>query len=266
MTGGVAARSTASIRVRAASAADDLGYRGQKAVADAVGDMGDYRLVGGHMVRLLHEVFPCERATPRVTVDADAALGGVEVLGPVVRELLDAGFSKVRGNAFEREAPGGRSIEVDILLPREDHRPGARPVRVPGVGQVDTLPELSLALASAPLAVEVEAHLTDGQILRYAVKVPDLEMAALLKAFSWDGRSAAKDVLDLVTLLEIREAHSDEPWSLHRAPLTGRRRDAARIMSRLAAAIARDHYLPGRLHGVDRRRAAALIRRHVGRP
>lgn len=45
------------LRVHALNAADALGYRGQLAVAQAVGDRTDYRLIGGHMVRLLLQVY-----------------------------------------------------------------------------------------------------------------------------------------------------------------------------------------------------------------
>lgn len=72
-----------SIRVHAISNSDALGYLGQQAISAAVSPEDDYRIVGGHMVRLLLEVYPTPQATPRSTLDADAAVGDVEVVGPL---------------------------------------------------------------------------------------------------------------------------------------------------------------------------------------
>lgn len=52
-----------SIRVHAISNSDALGYLGQQAISTAVSPEDDYRIVGGHMVRLLLEVYPTPRAT-----------------------------------------------------------------------------------------------------------------------------------------------------------------------------------------------------------
>src|SRR5690625_6113643 len=73
---------TRDLRVVAMNNADELGYLGQQAVAEAVSPDDDYRIVGGHMVRLLLKAYPTSAATPRSTLDADAAVGDVEVIGP----------------------------------------------------------------------------------------------------------------------------------------------------------------------------------------
>ena len=86
------------LTTRAMSMADVLGYRGQKAVADAVEENSDYRIIGGHMVRLLLHTYPTSAAIPRSTVDADAALESLEVVGSLTHNLLGQGFTKQGGS------------------------------------------------------------------------------------------------------------------------------------------------------------------------
>ncbi|GAA2027540.1 hypothetical protein GCM10009720_04080 [Yaniella flava] len=71
------------IKTTALSVADALGYLGQKAVSDAVVAGSDYRIIGGHMLRLLLKTYPTPAAIPRSTIDADAALDSLEVVGPI---------------------------------------------------------------------------------------------------------------------------------------------------------------------------------------
>lgn len=78
----------------ALSIADTLGYLGQKAIADAVVEGSDYRIIGGHMVRLLLHTYPTAAAIPRSTTDADAAIGSLEVVGPLIEKLIEQGFIK----------------------------------------------------------------------------------------------------------------------------------------------------------------------------
>lgn len=85
-------------RVAALSAADALGHLGQQAVHAAMADGVDYRLVGGHMVRMLLQVYPTPNATQRSTLDADAAVDDVQVVAPFAQRLLDQGFVQERGN------------------------------------------------------------------------------------------------------------------------------------------------------------------------
>ncbi|WP_272027893.1 hypothetical protein [Kocuria rosea] len=254
------------IRVHALSAADALGYRGQLAVAQAVGDRSDYRLIGGHMVRLLLQVYPSERAVPRSTVDADTALNDVEIIGAVTRHLQEDGFTKVGGNVLTKTVADEQEVEINLLLPREDYKPGIKPISVPGVGQVDTLPELSFALGSPAVVIDVEAHLFEGEVIEYQTRVPTLEMATILKAHSWSSRRSEKDLADLYTLLEIREAHPTVAWKLNIKPLVGRRLDAARILHPLAERI-RPRRAPFAVpDNFNRLRFSALIEKHVGTP
>ena len=139
--------------------ADELGYLGQQAVADAVSPGDDYRIIGGHMVRLLLEVYPTPAATPRSTLDADAAVGDVEVIGPLSASLVAQDFVKEAGNVFRKEVGGERSIEINLLLSRLDHSQGLRQRAVKDVGQVDTLPELSWVMLGEPLVLDVTAVL-----------------------------------------------------------------------------------------------------------
>ena len=254
------------ISVDALSVADALGYKGQLAVARAVGERSDYRIIGGHMVRLLLQVYPAERAVPRSTVDADTALGDVEVIGPVIQRLQENGFTKVKGNVLTKTVADEQSVEVNLLLPREDHKSGIKPISVPGVGLVDTLSELSFALDSPAVVIDVKAHLFDGEIIEYQTRVPGVEMATVLKAHSWSSRRSEKDLADLFTLLEIREAHPEIDWRLGCTPLTGRRRDTSRALHGLADQIQRKRVpfaVPGHL---DRLRFSALVRKHIGAP
>lgn len=252
--------SSRTLRVRATSRADEAGYLGQFAVAQAAGPTTNYRLVGGHMVRLLLAAFPTTDAVPRTTLDADAAFGSAEVIGSVAKGLISDGFAQLAGNVFTKPAGSGVSIEINVLASREDPRAGVKPFAVPDVGQVDTLPELSLALAAPALVLDIRAILLDGREIHYVVLVPDVEMAVILKAHSWAGRRAQKDVADLATLLEIRHEHPEVAWSLDGPQLRGRRLDTAQILHHLADMTARATFLlPAGLgrarRGGDRARA-----------
>lgn len=134
---------------------------------------------------------------------------------------------------------------------------------MPDVGQVGSLPELTFALDSKPLELSVEAHLQDGALIRYMTRIPDVEAAVVLKAHSWKERRAGKDLADLHSLLEIRQAHPETAWRLNESCLVGFRKDTARITSDLAERITRRS--PGFEvpHGLDRLRMAALIGAHI---
>lgn len=201
-------------RVAALSAADALGHLGQQAVHAAMADGVDYRLVGGHMVRMLLQVYPTPNATQRSTLDADAAVDDVQVVAPFAQRLLDQGFVQERGNLYAKSAGEEGRIEVNLLLARTGSKEGLGLRSIEGVGQVDTLPELSFAMGQRALILEVTAELVDGRIIEYRTKVPGVETAVVLKAHSWRNRRAIKDLADLHSLLEIREAHPEISWQL----------------------------------------------------
>lgn len=135
------------ISVHALSNSDSLGYRGQKAIADAVVEGSDYRIVGGHMVRLLLHVYP----TPAATLRSTTAVDSVEVVGSLTQTLIDQDFTKQGGNLFYRQLDDDQRIEVNVLLTREGPTTGIRSTYVPDVGQVDPLSELRFALMSSGL-------------------------------------------------------------------------------------------------------------------
>lgn len=255
------------VTAHSTSTADALGYRGQHAISQTASARGieNYRIIGGHMVRLLLLAYPAERAIPRSTVDADAGLGGVELVVPLVDQLQDDGYTKESGNTYTKELDDGEIISIDILVPSDRPQPGLRPVTVPGVGQVDSLSAMSLVMASEPLRLTVHAHLSADEVLEYDVKVPGLDMALLLKAAGWKNRRSPKDIADIATLLEIREAHPELPWTLDARPLRGRRRDAAQALHELENFLGRRTSSTPPPTTVDRPRLRALIKRHIAK-
>lgn len=251
------------VQVHAISISDALGYRGQQAVAQAVADRGDYRIIGGHMVRMLLHVYPTENAVLRSTTEADAALGSIKVVEPVTQNLIAANFTKEGGNVLFKVIGAEQRIEINLLLARTGPAQGIRAQSVPGVGQIDTLPELRFALATPALVIDVEAHLDGTEVIEYQTRIPNLEAAVVLKAHSWKNRGSDKDLADLHSLLEIRNAHPDIAWRLGDPDLIGFRKDTARILKDLAGKITRKNTgfpVPSYL---DRLRFAALVSRHI---
>lgn len=59
-------------------------------------------------------------------------------------------FVKEGGNVFRKQVGGERPIEINLLLSRLDHSQGMRQRAVEGVGQVNTLPELSWVMLDEP--------------------------------------------------------------------------------------------------------------------
>ncbi|MFD6094414.1 hypothetical protein ACFWGN_20055 [Oerskovia sp. NPDC060338] len=196
------------------SKADDLSFLGQTAVADAMADDGEYRIVGGTMVRLLGLAYPTPEARARATVDADTAVNDIEIVRVIAKRLKADDFTQQGGNLFFKPLDQEHRIEVNLLLSRHSTKPGMQQQEVPGVGQVDTLPELVFALAQPALELAMTVTLTTGDIIEYTTRIPGLEAATILKAHAWKNRYAPKDLVDLSSLLEIREAHPDIPWLL----------------------------------------------------
>ncbi len=254
------------IQVHSMSKADDLSFLGQKAVADAVPDDGDYRIVGGTMVRLLGLAYPTPEARARATVDADTALDDIKIVWTLAERLKADDFTQEGGNLFVKPLEPERRIEVNLLLSRRGTTPGMRQQEVPGVGQVDTLPELVFALAQPALKLAMTVTLTTTDVIEYTTRIPGLESATVLKAHAWKNRLASRDLVDLNSLLEIREAHPHLPWRLSTAPLKATRREAARILHTLRTNnLSRPSgRVPSTLpEGIDRLRMAALINRHI---
>lgn len=249
--------------VHAISISDALGYRGQHAVAQAVATHGDYRIIGGQMVRMLLHIYPTTNAVLRSTLDTDAGAERVQIIGPITQNLIAAGFVKQGGNVYSKAVGPEEYVEINLLLSRSGATQGIRPLPVANVGQIDTLPELSFALATPPLVVNVEAHLENDEILKYQTRIPDLETAVVLKAHSWQNRRAAKDLADLHSLLEIRDLHPQSAWQLNATNQRGFRKDSVHILNELASRIIKRNCgfpVPSYL---NKFRFAALIERHI---
>lgn len=255
------------IEIQAMSRSDDACFLGQKAVADAAEADANYRIVGGNMVRMLGEVYPAPRAFSRSTVDVDAAVDEVEVIGSIADRLKADSFHQESGNLFVKSVTPQRRIEVNLLMPYRGPSQGKSVRAVPGLGQVDTFPELTFAMAQAPLELDMTVTLTNKEeVLTYTTFIPSLESAVILKAHAWKGRLEDKDLVDLCSLLEIRDAHPDTPWRLDVRPLRATRRTASHILHNLLRpTLERKGRVGGREwpRGFDRLRTASLIRRHV---
>ena len=254
-----------SLNLRAFSRADALGYLGQKAVADAAVAGKNYRIIGGHMVRLLLNVYPTPEASIRSTLDSDAAVDDVQVVGELSEALQRRNFEKRGGNVFYQKLSADEEIEINLLLARAGGGAGLGKRKVEGVGEVDTLRELHLVMAMPPVVLDVSADLGDMGAIQYRTMVPDVEAAVMLKAHSWQQRRNPKDLVDLKSLLEIRQEHPEISWGLNEKSLRGMRKDTAGILHDLSGRLLRRNQVMLDHGGIDRVRMAALINTHVTR-
>lgn len=243
----------------ATSRADDAAFLALRDAVIATAHV-EARIVGGQMVSLLAEAFPSSGLIMRRTVDADAGFGPiVAASGAIHSALLDAGYTAVRGNHYERD---DRSI--DLLVPSAA---GHFVPVIHGGRAFDSAPGLRLALATEPIHLEVTAALSEGTEVSLAVRVPTVETALVLKALTIESRLAAKDIVDAFNLLTIRrEADPDVigGWRLDSPSLTGSRADASAALHRLA-----DRARSSRVVAeseVPRTTMVALIREFVARP
>ena len=229
-----------SVQISAASNAADLGLRALADLAHAT-DGHQYRVIGGHMVHLLTLVYPTPDAVARVTADADAGIDTVVAAGDRLHgSLLARGYTLITGNHYE--APSGDDsgpLSIDLLVPSMSAKP-IETVILGGRG-FDAIPGLGLALAADPLEVSVHAFLYSGSELSFTIPIPDVEVAVVLKALAWQSRTAAKDIADLCSLMEIAHHHSGtlrSGWSLDGAA-KGARVDAQRALHVLLKMIDR---------------------------
>lgn len=236
------------------SNADDLAFGALVDAVEATEDLHEARIVGGHMVGLLLIAFPVPGLDVRRTIDADAGIGTeLAAGGSVVARLREAGYVPTAGNRFEGD---GRTI--DLLVESLDGR--FRP-RSFGGRQYDATPGLDLALLTSPIVIHTTIVFTDGSSARTTVRVPTVEMATIVKAYAAGSRRAAKDLVDLWHLLEIRHRHPAERiggWSLDASEPTGRRLDAARVLRSIRLDDPR--FRDG---DVDPARFTALVREYI---
>ncbi|OMC51959.1 hypothetical protein A5742_17665 [Mycolicibacterium fortuitum] len=237
-----------SIVLASTALADDHGMRALKDVASVAGDL-NYRVIGGHMVRLLRHIYDVPGA-PRLTSDTDAGIEEqVAIAGEFHDQLTALGYTDICGNRYELGEQA-----VDLLVPTE----AKAGKRIFGERAFDGAPGLRLALASPPIRLAVTARLTDGTGLEFNVPVPDVEAAFVMKMLAWTVRRSGRDVQDIETLLEIVATQPDyraSPWRMHDLSATkmGERKDAARAAARMIDS-------PPRMVSA---RVRALLQRHV---
>ncbi len=228
--------------------AEDNGMRALRDVAAVAADI-EYRVVGGHMVRLLRHVYNVP-GIPRLTSDADTGIDvNVATTGDLHDRLTALGYIAECGNRYERGEQA-----VDLLVP-DAAKPGKRII---GERAFDGAPGLRVALALPPIKVAVTARLTDGDVIEFEVPVPDVEAAFVLKMLARTVRDSERDLQDIETLLEIVASQPEyraSPWRLDDPKITkaGERGDAARVAAQLISSP------PTRVPA----RVRALLRRHV---
>lgn len=239
---------TASVVMACTAVADDNGMRALRDVAAVAADV-EYRVIGGHMVRLLRHVYNVP-GTPRLTSDADTGIDvSVASSGDLHARLTALGYVAECGNRYERGEQA-----VDLLVPAAA-KPGKQII---GERAFDGAPGLRLALALPPIEIAVTARLTDGDMIEFKVPVPDVEAAFVLKMLARTVRDAERDLQDIETLLEIVASQPEyraSPWRLDDPKTTkaGERGDAARMAAQMISSP------PTRAPA----RVRALLRRHV---
>jgi hypothetical protein len=237
-----------SVVIACTAVADDNGMRALRDVATVAGDI-EYRVIGGHMVRLLRHVYNVS-GIPRVTSDADTGIDvDVASTGGLHDRLTALGYIAECGNRYERGEQA-----VDLLVPTVA-KPGKRII---GERAFDGAPGLRLALALPPIQVAVTARLTDGDTIEFEVPVPDVEAAFVLKMLVRTVRDSERDLQDIETLLEIVASQPEyhaSPWRMDDPKITklGERGDAAREAAQMIST--RPTKVPARVR--------ALLRRHV---
>lgn len=250
------------IRMASMSNAGDLGLR---ALADlsSVAAGHDYRVIGGHMVNILCHVYPTAGTTNRSTADADAGVTTQVAAGFEFHQgLLGLGYQRADGNRWE--APTDNPDEVlaiDLLVPSTS----GRPIETKYLGQdgygFDAIQGLELALSCDPLVVTVHASFTEGDRRTFVVRVPDVEVAVVLKALAWSSRRKPKDIEDLGSLMAVVHQHHDRiRWRLDQ-PCAGARGDAARVLRDLYNKVDRRQPIEGL--ALQPHVFGALIQRYV---
>lgn len=237
------------------SSADDLAY---SALADicTLTSAENIRIVGGQMTNLLLTAFPTERAIPRRTADADAALDMELAMTGYAHELLtNFGYTAQDGNSYVRDGQ-----QIDLLVPSWTGR--FEQEEIAGRG-FDAAPGIGLALAGEPISIQASVTLTGGEVLDFVARTPTVEKAIVLKAYAYKHRHAMRDLVDLHNLMwivETREKHSIGGWRLDEA-VRGARLDAQRVLRQ----IANDLHIgqKGQQLEVDTQVLIALIRRLV---
>lgn len=251
----------------ATSAADDASYLALEDLASVLASHPGTRIVGGHMVSLLAAAFPSPNLVERRTNDADAGIP-VELAGSgtIHEELVANGYAATSGNSYEKRRESLPSPSIDLLIPAFSGTFGSVEV---GGRAFDASPGLGLVVGNEN-GLDIEAFMTlrDGTERRAAVTVPTLEVAFVVKAYAWRDRYPVtiKDAIDLFNLLAIIDHHGADAvggWKLSAPQPSGSRREAQQIAEQ--AAIWADSGRLSKASGVDPRRFAVLLRKHVAK-
>lgn len=194
----------------------------------------DALILGGHMVAVLQACFPTGSDTRRTT-DSDAGLSTqVAASGDVLNRLRVLGYDNPETNNRFLLGEDPEQRVIDLLVPAPTQRFESQEH---GGGAFDAVPGLHLALSGAGIAVQVRAILLNGSELNFAIRVPTVEAALVIKALAHAGRRAVKDIEDVHSLLEIANTYDRGEiggWKLDVEPLKGARLDAGRALNQLA--------------------------------
>lgn len=171
----------------------------------------DFRLIGGQMVSLHVQRWQLGRELYRETQDADIGVLPITVrTTDLLERIRNLGYVQVEGNRFTKaildlstgDAAGSREAVLDILVPaytsraRDNVRVGEELVTTEVLGLAQTFQR-------DPVMVDVQVVRMDGDVLDIQIPLPDEAAGLVLKAFAWQGRSEAKDAIDLWRMLEV---------------------------------------------------------------
>lgn len=210
----------------AASIADDLGYVALADLSRALqADVADYRVIGGHMVTALAARWSLGAQLYRETGDADLGVPPLVARDrDLVGRLTALGYRQVAGDRFAKEVPdipvvlaGGRNPAqreafIDVLVPAYTSR-ARQNVRVSADLVATEVPGLAIALARAPISLDLELRRLNGETLRVRLPFPDEVSALTLKGFVTRVRVKATDIVDIWRCLEMAFVAGISPQS-----------------------------------------------------
>lgn len=206
------------------SVADDLGFVALADLADAIRgpNLGETRIIGGHMVMLHVHRWGLGRELYRETQDADLGITPIAVKdGEIISSLKDAGYVRRSGNRYVRTVsdiplrlkndagtpmePPVADAAIDILTPAYTSRPREN-LKISDELTTTEVPGLALALARPGIESELALHRLNRDVLSVRIVLPDEVSALVLKTLAWRQRSAAKDAVDMWRMLEVTRA------------------------------------------------------------
>lgn len=185
------------------------------AIADVSGAMSevgasdDYRLIGGVSV-LLHVQRLGLDLPLRATGDADFGVPLHLLRKPGLVPAIEArGYHKIAGNRWERTIDNRRVATVDLLVPAYTSR--ARNTKRVGQAVTTEVPGLAVALHRPGIAVDAELRLTNNDVRKTTIVLPDALATLILKARARTVRDEERDAQDLWRCLEVAAADAVTP-------------------------------------------------------